>query len=247
MTPGTLFGVGVGPGDPELITVKGLRLLQRVRRVFLPATAPGRSYAGTIAACYLDPSRQEVVELVCPPLRDRAALLARWTELAHDVAVRLGDGEDAVFLTEGDPSLYSTFQYLRQALARDYPDVPISAVPGITSVSAAAAVAGMPLAMWDERLAIIPGTAPPEAIASALAGFETVALLKPSRAVPVIEATLPEGTEGEADVTLVRRAGRPEQAIFTGGAALREAPSDYFSLLIARNDRPSRFGRGGGG
>src|SRR5581483_11509592 len=116
VSDGTLYGIGVGPGDPELITLKGLRLLQRVPLVFLPATAPGRSMAGAIARPHLAPERQRIVELVCPPLRERAALLARWRELAREIAGALGDGRDAAFVTEGGPSLYSTWQYLAEAL-----------------------------------------------------------------------------------------------------------------------------------
>lgn len=229
MTPGTLYGVGLGPGDPELITVKGLRLLQRVERVFVAATAPDRSYALQIAAPYLDAARQEIVRLVCPPYHDRAALLARWAELAGEVAAAQSDGRDAVFLTEGDPSLYSTFLYLKSALASRRPTVPVETVPGVTSATAAAAAAGVPLALWDERVAIVPGTAAREHVRAALAQFETVVLLKPGHTAGLISAG--------RRVALVRRAGRPEQAILHGQAALDEADRDYFSLLIVRKMR----------
>jgi precorrin-2/cobalt-factor-2 C20-methyltransferase len=226
---GTLYGVGLGPGDPELITLKGLRLLQRVRRVFVAATTPDRSYALEIAAPHLDLTRQRIARLVCPPLRDRAALLARWRELAAEVAAEQSDGEDAVFLTEGDPSLYSTFLYLRDALRREHPEVSVETVPGVTSATAAAAVAGVPLAIWDERLAIVPGTAAEDDVRAAFNSFDTVALLKPGRAVPL----LPQG----ADLSLVRRAGRPEQVVLRGDAVHAEAADDYFSTLIVRRRR----------
>lgn len=232
MSAGRLYGVGVGPGDPELITLKGLRLLQRVDLVFLPATAPGRSLAGTIAAPHLDPARQEIVELVCPPYRDRAALLARWSELADEVAARLADGREAVFLTEGDPTLYSTFQYLAAALRRNAPEVCIETVPGVTAATAAAAAAGLPLAMWNERVALLPAPAGGNAVETAIAQFDTAVVLKPGSQVAQLA-----GLTAERDVTLVRRAGRPEQAILHGEAALRAAGDDYFSLLIVRRRR----------
>ena len=227
MTFGTLYGIGLGPGDPELITLKGLRLLQRVERVFVAATAPDRSYALAIAAPHLEPGRQQIVPLVCPPLRDPAALRARWTELASDVAALQADGRDAVFLTEGDPSLYSTFLYLRDALRRNHPEVPVETVPGISSPSAAAALAGLPLAIGDEPLAIVPGTTAPAAIRSTFAAFPTTVLLKPARAVQIVPPT--------AEVALVRRAGRPEQRVAFGAEALALAGEDYFSTLIVRN------------
>jgi precorrin-2/cobalt-factor-2 C20-methyltransferase len=225
----TLYGVGLGPGDPELITLKGLRLLQSVRRVFVAATAPERSYALEIAAPHLDPARQQIVRLVCPPLRDRAALVARWRELAAEVALAQTDGQDAVFLTEGDPSLYSTFLHLRAALRRAHPEVAVETVPGVTSVSASAALVGVPLAIWDERLAIVPGTAAADDVRAALEQFDTVALLKPARAARLVPA--------DAEAMLVRRAGRPEQTVLHGDAARAAAGDDYFSTLIVRRRR----------
>jgi len=237
MKCGTLYGIGIGPGDPELITLRGMKLVQSLRRVYLPATAPGRSYAGEIAASYLDPARQEVVQLVCPPLRNREALQRRWAELASEVAAALADGEDAAFLTEGDPSLYSTFQYLAAALRRDHPQLPIQIVPGVTSVCAAAAVAGRPLAMWDEAFAIVPATASPEVLAAALQAADGLAVLKPGSGADGLMRMLIE-RETELDVALVRRAGRPEQSIAVSQAAFVEAPLDYFSLLLVRR-RPA--------
>jgi precorrin-2/cobalt-factor-2 C20-methyltransferase len=232
MSAGVLHGVGVGPGDPELITLKGLRLLQRVDLVFVPATAPGRSFAATIAAPHLDASRQQIVELVCPPYRNREALLARWAELATDVAAQMAEGRDAVFLTEGDPALYSTFQYLAAALRRDAPRVRIETVPGVTSATAAAAVAGLPLAMWNERVVLLPATAGDDVVAGAIAEFDTAVVLKPGAFL-----AQSEGLASERNVVLVRRAGRPEQAILWGAEALHAAADDYFSLLIVRRRR----------
>jgi precorrin-2/cobalt-factor-2 C20-methyltransferase len=180
-----------------------------------------------------------VVELVCPPFRDRAALLARWSELAGQVAARLGAGGDAAFLTEGDPSLYSTFQYLRLALARDHPAVRIEVVPGVTSACAAAAAAGVPLAMWDECVALLPGTAEEGLLRAALRDFHTVALLKPRAAIPLLAQT---ASAGAREVTVVQRVGRPEQAIMHGEAAAARAVEDYFSLVLVRAKRAAGEG-----
>jgi len=231
MSSGTLYGIGIGPGDPELLTLKGLRLLREAAVVFVPATAPGRSYAGTIAASYIDLARQQLVELFCPPLRDRSALIARWTALAHEVASIAAQTGPAVFLTEGDPSLYSTFQYLRLALARDHPLVDVHTVPGVSSASAAAATAGVPLALWDESVALVSGTADPEVVRTALRSFETTVLFKPRAGLPVV-ATAPAA--GGREVTVVQRVGRPEQVVLRGEAALAAAADEYFTLVIVR-------------
>jgi precorrin-2/cobalt-factor-2 C20-methyltransferase len=230
---GTLYGIGVGPGDPELITLKGLRLLQRVPVVFLPATAPGRSMAGTIARRHLAPERQRIVELVCPPLRERAALLARWRELAREVVRTLRPGEDAAFLTEGDPSLYSTWQYLADAVRAEQPAMRIETVPGVASPFAAAALAGVPLAMWDEPFAVAPASAPAEALRALAAGCRTLAVLKPSARPEALAELVQTFGEGAA-LSAVRRAGWPEQRIAHGDEALRLAGEDYFTVALLR-------------
>ncbi len=230
---GTLYGIGVGPGDPELITLKGLRLLQRVPVVFLPATAPGRSMAGAIARPHLAPERQRIVELVCPPLRERSALLARWRELAREVAQTLHAGEDAAFVTEGDPSLYSTWQYLADALRTEQPAMRIETVPGVASPLAAAAIAAVPLAMWDEPFAVAPASAPAEALRALAGACRTLALLKPSARTETL-AELARCFGDGVEVTAVRRAGWPEQQIARGDEAVRLAGEDYFTVAILR-------------
>jgi precorrin-2/cobalt-factor-2 C20-methyltransferase len=155
----SLYGIGAGPGDPELITLLGLRRLQEAACVFVPATRPGGSYARAIVEAYLAPERQPLIELVCPAYRDQAAIEARWLELARTVQARIPDGASGAFVCEGDPSLYSTFSYLSSALITLRTDVQVQAIPGVNSVSASAALAGLPLARWDERLLVAP--APP--------------------------------------------------------------------------------------
>lgn len=230
---GRLYGIGVGPGDPELITLKGLRILQWVPVVFLPATAPGRSMAGAIARPHLAPERQRIVELVCPPLRERAALLARWRELAREVVRTLGSGEDAAFLTEGDPSLYSTWQYLSDALHAEFPEFRTETVPGVASPLAAAALAAVPLAMWDEPFAIAPASAPAEALRALAGACRTVVLLKPSARPEALAELVQTFGEGAA-LSAVRRTGWPEQHVTHGDEALRRAGEDYFTVAILR-------------
>ncbi len=227
----TLYGIGVGPGDPELITLKGLRLLQRVPVVFLPATAPGRSMAGAIARPHLAPERQRIVELVCPPFRERTSLLARWRELAREVTQTLQTGEDAAFVTEGDPSLYSTWRYLADALRAEESEIRIETVPGVASPLAAAALAGAPLAMWDEPFAVAPASAPAAALRALAGACRTLALLKPS-ARPEALTELAQVYGEAAELTAVRRAGWPEQQIARGEEALQLASEDYFTVAI---------------
>ncbi|MGI8553222.1 MAG: precorrin-2 C(20)-methyltransferase [Dehalococcoidia bacterium] len=228
-----LYGIGVGPGDPELITVKGLRLLRQADYVFLPATRTGRSYAGLIVAEYLEAQRQQVIELVCPPYRDRPSIELRWQELAELVGVQLRDNAQGVFVTEGDPSLYSTFQYLATALGRLHPEITIETVPGVPSVCAAAALAGMPLAVWDEMVTILPGIYDIELLQEHLARPGSTVLLKAGSALPRVVDSV-EASGLNLDFALVRRAGRPEQEVVRGIEAIRGAQTDYFTTLLIR-------------
>jgi precorrin-2/cobalt-factor-2 C20-methyltransferase len=233
---GILYAVGAGPGDPELISVKGLRILREVSTVFLPSTHDGHSFARTIVEEYLQPARQEIVELVCPPYRDRSAIRRRWEELAGDVTARLAGGGRAAFVCEGDPSLYSTFLHLRRGLERSQPSVQIVVVPGVTSISAAAALAGFPLAAWDERLLIAPVVYQGTAVERLFDQAETLALLKPGRSMPALIDMIERLGSG-IDAALVRRAGRPEQEVITEPQAMRRMTEDYFTTLLLRRPR----------
>lgn len=236
---GTLYGIGLGPGDPELITVKGLRLIRAASVVFVPAAAGGRpSYARAIAEEYLEPSRQTVVELTFPLVRDRALLTAVWDEAALRVIHQLPTAGPAVFLTEGDPLLYSTFIHLYQAIGRRCPEQAIEIVPGVTSFTAAAAVIGLPLVAHGEQLALLPATRDVASLRPTLRSFDTTVLLK---VAPVFDRVLDllEAMRLAEHAVWVQRAGRPEQAIEHDIRRLRGRPLDYFSLLIVHNPTPN--------
>jgi precorrin-2/cobalt-factor-2 C20-methyltransferase len=132
MRPGTLYGIGVGPGDPELITVKGAAILARCRRIFVPrARSAAESLALDIAERYVD-GAAEITELLFPMTADKEELSLRWGEAAEAVAAALRTGEDACFLTLGDPLLYSTYIYLLREIRARMPDATVVTVPGIT-------------------------------------------------------------------------------------------------------------------
>ncbi len=234
MNPPCLYAVGVGPGDPELLTLKAVRVLRAADVVIAPTgSADTASYALGIVAAHLDRGRQLVVERLFPMSRDEAVLRPRWEEAAAEAAAHVRAGRSVAFVTIGDPLLYSTFLYLYDILRRDYPDVPISIVPGITSLGAAAAAAGLPLVLGDERLAILPATLPVESLRGALAEFDCVVLLKVSRVYDRLYALLQElGLERHG--LFVRRVGSADEEVVSDLAALVGQKLDYLSLLIVR-------------
>jgi len=231
---GMLYGIGLGPGDPELITVKGLRLLRQAAVVFLPTRHAGAaSYAGQIAADYLDAARQEIVPLVYPARRGERAE-AQWDANGNAIAARLRGGRLGVFLTEGDPLLYSTFVHALLPLRARHPEITVRVVPGVWSGGAAAAALAEPLADGDERLAVLPATYAAADLSRALREYDTVVLLKPGQRLAALRAAI--AAAGAAAVW-VERVGRPEQRIVRDLDTLPAGVPDYFSLLIVRGGR----------
>jgi precorrin-2/cobalt-factor-2 C20-methyltransferase len=231
---GVLYGIGLGPGDPELITVKGLRLLRAADVVFLPTRrADAPSYAGRIAADYLDSVRQTIVPLVYPAGRGARAT-ARWNANADEIAARLTPGRLGAFLTEGDPLLYSTFVHALVPLRERHPAVVVRVVPGVWSGSAAAARIGEPLADGDERLAVLPATYALRDLPAVLQQFETLVLLKPGADLRGLRDAL---AGAAATAVWVERVGRPEERVVRDLDTLPAERQDYFSLVIARGGR----------
>lgn len=234
--PATIYAVGVGPGDPELLTRKAERLIRRAPVVCAPTgAADAASYALSIVEELLDRSRQEVLVQVFPMMKGRAALEAYWEEAAAQVLARIDTGLDVVFITIGDPCLYSTFLYLYRIIRARRPEIPIEIVPGISSINAAAAAAGLPLGIAGERIAILPATYEDDELRRTFAAFDTVVLMKVSRVFDRLYALLVElGLEKRA--AFVRRVGSAQQEVVFDLASLVGRELDYLSMLIVRQD-----------
>jgi precorrin-2 C20-methyltransferase/precorrin-3B C17-methyltransferase len=246
---GRLYGVGVGPGDPELVTLKAQRIIAAADVVAYPVARHGRSVARRIAAPYLRADQIEVAlgypvttEQTDHPGGYEAALREFYDDAAAGLAAHLDDGRDVAVLCEGDPFFYGSYMYLHERLAGRYRT---EVVPGVTSFSAAAASAGTPLAKRDDVLTIVPGTLAPELLAARLAGADAAVVLKLGRRfVGVREAAERAGVAERA--VYVERASTPEER----RARLRDVDPDgvpYMSLVLvptASERAPLRNGRG---
>ncbi|NQT85265.1 precorrin-2 C(20)-methyltransferase [bacterium] len=232
MIRGTLYGIGVGPGDPELLTLKGASLLAQCRHVFVPkARKKAESVALAIAGKHL-PRNADVQQLVFPMTTDKETLARRWDESAAQVDAVLAAGEDACFLTLGDPMLYSTYIYLLRALLRRAPDAQVVTVPGITSFSAAAALTAFPIGEAKEPITVVPTADDLTDVRRALAVGGTVVLMKIGARLPAIIDALEEANALD-DAVLVARAGQPGQRIETDLRALRDdAEVGYLSIIL---------------
>jgi precorrin-2/cobalt-factor-2 C20-methyltransferase len=234
---GVLYGVGVGPGAPDLLTLRAARTIRAVPVVCTPRrTASAESYALAVVRDLLDLTRQELVELTFPMTRDPDLARLHRDEAATHIGAILSAGRDVAFITEGDPLLYSTFIHLYRRLRAASPRVRVEIVPGVTSVTAAAAVAGLPLADGTERLAVVPATCGYEGLRAALRDFDTVALLKVS---PVFDRVLDllEELNLVENAVYVSCASTPEQRVEADLRALRGQPLDYLSLILVKTTR----------
>ena len=230
---GCLYGVGVGPGDPELLTLKALRIIQQVPIICAPqAETSGDSYALEIVREFLDPARQETMR-VSIPTDDAEGADGVWRRAAEDIAQRLLQGQDVAFITEGDPMLYSTFAYILQDITTAHPEIPVEIVPGVSSVMAAAASAAVPLVTHGQRLAILPAVYGIDDLRAAIANYDTIVLMKVNRTLLSALANLETlGLAGKG--IYVRRASTPGERVIRDLSQLTEEDLDYFSLLIIR-------------
>ena len=233
MKRGTLYGIGVGPGDPELISVRGVNVMRKCSHVFVPiARIKAESVALSIAKRYV-PDAARIHEVVFPMVTDRDELQDRWDESAELVARVLEEGHDACFLTLGDPLLYSTYIYLVRALRQRLQDCEVVTVPGITAFSAVAALTDFPVGESKEPVVIVPTADDLEDVRRALDMGGTVILMKIGKRLNAVLDLLEETNTLERGV-FVARAGMPEQRIETDLNRLRGSGAEigYLSTML---------------
>lgn len=174
---GTLFGIGVGPGDPELLTLKAYRILTGAKVIAYPAPDDGDSFARSIVAQYLTAEQLEI-PIIIPMRVERFPAQDIYDASAKEIASYLDQGEDVVVLCEGDPFFYGSFMYLFERLSGRYK---VEVVPGISSLMASAAMLQRPLAARNDVLSVIPGPLPDDQILSQLEASDAIAIIKVGR------------------------------------------------------------------
>ncbi len=223
---GTLYGIGIGPGDPDLLTLKAARLLHRLPVLAWPAPLDGDGMARTIAAPHIPAGKEEIViRLAFRPERDDTG--AAYDAAAATIAGHLAAGRDVGVLCEGDPLFFGSFIYL---LARLGDRVPVEVVPGIASPMAAAAALARPLAALDDCVAIVPATRPEAEIERLLGLADAAVVMKVGRHLAKVAGVL--GRLGLTECArVVERVGLPGQRLLTLAEA-EAAGIGYFSLIL---------------
>lgn len=231
---GTLFGVGLGPGDPELVTVKAARIIGEVDVVAYHSARHGRSIARAIAEPYLRSGQIEehlvypvTTEVTDHPGGYAGAMEDFYADGAERIAAHLEAGRDVALLAEGDPLFYSSYMHMHNRLTERFDAV---IVPGVTSVSAASAAIGKPLVQGDEVLSILPGTLPPDELRRHLADADAAVIMKLGRSYPAVREAL-SATGRLAETFYVERASTPAQRVLPA-ADVDESTVPYFSLAV---------------
>ncbi|HWS94181.1 MAG TPA: precorrin-2 C(20)-methyltransferase [Mycobacterium sp.] len=236
---GTLWGVGLGPGDPELVTVKAARVIGEADVVAYHSARHGRSIARGIAEPYLRPGQIEehLIYPVTTGVADHpggyaGALEDFYADATRRIAAHLDAGRDVALLAEGDPLFYSSYMHLHTRLTHRFNAV---IVPGVTSVSAASAAIATPLVVGDEVLSVLPGTLPAAELTRRLADADAAVVLKLGRSYHNVREALSASGQLE-DAFYVERASTPAQRILPA-AEVDEASVPYFSLAMLPGGR----------
>jgi precorrin-2/cobalt-factor-2 C20-methyltransferase len=229
-----LYGIGLGPGDPELLTVKAVRLIQAAPVVAYFAKAGRRGNARAIVDRWLVPACLELP--LCYPVtteipfddpRYVARLAAFYEESAEAIAAHLAAGRDVALLSEGDPLFYGSFMHLFERLKTRFP---VTVVPGVTALSGCLAAARTPGAWGDDVLAVVPGTLPLAALVERLKACDAAAIMKIGRNLPKVREALERaGLAGRA--IYVERASMAEEIVLPL-AQKRDDAAPYFSMII---------------
>lgn len=235
-----LIGIGVGPGDPELLTVKAVNAINNADIIMCPASKEDRpSIALSVVSSLIDKSKnQQIVKLIFPMTKDKDILEQTWKKNAKIMAETVLSGKNVVYLTVGDPYLYSTWIYMHKDLKENYPDMEISVIPGIVSMFTFASKVGVSIAEGAEKVAIIPSCYDLSSVKEIAKNSETMVFLK-------------DGRYFDQVIQVLKESGFPDDSIFAIGQdlgtdheiirklTLGEVNDDtlttkYFSILVVK-------------
>ncbi|HHT9107971.1 MAG TPA: precorrin-2 C(20)-methyltransferase [Candidatus Wunengus sp. YC63] len=232
MKTGNFYGIGLGPGDPELLTLKALNTIQTTDCIFVPKSDTKEdSLALDIVKDYVKGKR--VIEQIYPMTKDKQTLNAAWLKAAEEIHNEVKKGYNAVYLTLGDPMTFSTYIYLLRHLNTMLPEKAIHTIPGITSYNAAACAANYPLLTGDERLAVIPIPKDISELRPILESFDTVVMMKVAKKLDEVIQLL-EDMKLFENALFASYIGQKDAYITCDIVSLKGSGRGYMSVLIVR-------------
>lgn len=230
---GTLYGIGVGPGDPELLTLKAVKVLKQVKHIFAAASSNNDySLALNIVKEHLQPDTL-VDYLAFPMTFNRESLENAWQGNCEKVVEVLEEGRQAAFLTLGDPMTFSTFIYLVRKVRERLPEVHVETIPGITSFQAAAARTNIPLVEGEETITLMSGAKGGERIKEAIECSDNLILMKTYKYFPQILAQI-ENLGLRNNCCFISRCGMEGEVVERDFDQLAQLNPHYLSLMIIK-------------
>lgn len=234
MKTGILYGIGVGPGDPELIPLKAVHILEKIELVFTAAsTKNSYSLAVEIARPHI-PENAAIEKLDFPMSKEKSVVEKAWYENARRIAEKLESGKDAAFLTLGDPLTYSTYGYVLRHLKEGWPHLTMHTIPGITSYQAAAASLNLPLVEGEESMLIMSGVNGGDRLRQMADKADNVVFLKAYKNVKGICEALEEAGMLE-NSTAVANCSKENEKIYPDLKKLIEQKPNYWTLVLAKH------------
>ncbi len=236
-----LYCVGCGPGDPELVTVRAANIIRSAEVIFAPTAREGKpSIALTVIEKYIGESAKKV-SLVFPMVKDRDSLKEYWKRNADEIASAVRSGKRVVYLTVGDPALYSTWIYIHRELRRNHADIEVEIVPGIASIFAVAANAQISLAEGDETVAVVPACYDLDRVRKAAGACDTVIFLKDGRYFDSVIETLGQmGFPGGATIAIAQNVSDRGEILEVKKLSEllgKKGPTEkYFSIMVAKKN-----------
>ena len=235
-----LICVGCGPGDPELLTVKGVKAIQNAEVIMCPTSKEGKaSIALSVVSSIIDKSKKkEIVNLVFPMTKNKDTLEKTWEKNSRILAEKVLSGKKVVYLTVGDPYLYSTWIYLHRELETKYPEIKITVIPGIVSIFTFASKVGISIAEGAEKITIIPSCYDLSQVKELAKNSDTMVFLKDGRYFDQVIKLLKEAGFSDDSIFAIGQDLDTENEIvkkLTLGEVTKDTmTTKYFSIMVVK-------------
>jgi precorrin-2/cobalt-factor-2 C20-methyltransferase len=238
-----LFCVGCGPGDPELLTIKALNLIKEADVIFVPTSKSDKpSIALSIVSQFINKTTK-IVNLVFPMVKDKNSLKEYWQKNTLEISEMVRTGKKTLYLTVGDPSLYSTWIYIHRELRNNHKDIEVEIIPGITSIFAFAAESKISLVEGDEHLSVVPACYDLNKVKNTVKSSDTIVFLKDGRYFDnVIDMLSETGFSDESQIAIAQDVSTKENILeikqLKDIKGKKQPSQTYFSIMVVkRNDR----------